>query len=106
VPIPWPRHLSHGVRRPVSPSAYRARQYCGPQCKRAGAKARTTDERNRRWEEGWQRAQARMRERRPSVVPPPWGHACAVCGEPVRKGHPLHWAMPKEDLPVVSSSGA
>ncbi|MEK6529709.1 MAG: hypothetical protein AABZ48_02350 [candidate division NC10 bacterium] len=27
-----------------------------------------------------------------TVVPPPYGHACAVCGKPVEKGHPLHRA--------------
>ena len=27
-----------------------------------------------------------------TVVPPPYGHACAVCGKAVEKGHPLHRA--------------
>ena len=28
----------------------------------------------------------------PTVVPPPYGHDCAVCGRAVEKGHPLHRA--------------
>ena len=27
-----------------------------------------------------------------TVVPPPYGHHCAVCGKAVEKGHPLHHA--------------
>jgi hypothetical protein len=28
----------------------------------------------------------------PRVVQPPYGHQCAVCGQTVSKGHPLHRA--------------
>jgi len=31
--------------------------------------------------------------RPPVVVQPPYGHDCAVCGQPVTKGHPLHRAQ-------------
>jgi hypothetical protein len=29
----------------------------------------------------------------PTSVQPPYGHECAVCGQTVRKGHPLHRAQ-------------
>ncbi|MBI2155257.1 MAG: hypothetical protein HYV92_00050 [Candidatus Rokubacteria bacterium] len=40
-----------------------------------------------------------------TVVPPPYGHACAVCGKPVEKGHPLHRAERpyRSEVTLVSS---
>lgn len=40
----------------------------------------------------------------PHTTPPPYGHQCSVCGQPVEKGHPLHYATGQDrSTPVIRS---
>lgn len=46
------------------------------------------------WKKNLLEALAREHKCAPlTVVPPPYGHDCVVCGKPVTKGHPLHRAL-------------
>lgn len=92
-PVAW--CLSRG--KPISAAMYQQQKYCSVQC--AGEASRgPRGAVKARWDAALQRIEERERRgpERPRVVPPPWGgYPCAVCGFPVRKGHPLHYAEPK-----------
>jgi len=99
-PIPWPL-APHG--KPISPHAYAKRKFCSRPCHTL-AQQQPRGKIKVRWDEAFRRAEEREQGRArlgPQVVRPPWGHECAVCGLPVRKGHPIHRAEPREDVTIV-----
>ena len=49
------------------------------------------------WYRRW-RVIMRREAREATVVLGPYGHECAVCGRPVRRGHPVHVAGPPRPL--------
>lgn len=98
--IPWPL-ASHG--KPIQPHIYARRKFCSVQCA-AEASRGPRGKVKARWAAALRRAEEREQGRMrlgPQVVSFPYGHTCAVCGETVRKGHPIHRAQPREDVTIV-----
>jgi len=75
-----------------SESNYRQRVYCAPACNPGAPTGHRRDRELAAVREAERReAEAHLAWlREPQAALGPYGHLCAVCGVPVRRGHPLH----------------
>lgn len=88
-PIPWhSRRDAKGRLGPEARSSYARRVYCGQACNGGAPRGNRLA---REFEAVRKAARRRsLEDDGPLETPPPYGHECAVCGFPVRAGHPLH----------------
>lgn len=89
-PIPWRSRKGYKGRwYQETASAYAKRVYCGPGCS-PGAPTGHRLERETQAVRAAEFRRALLESRPLETLGPFDGHACEVCGFPVRRGHPVH----------------
>lgn len=103
-PIPWPVRKGYkGRLYREARSAYEKRVYCAPACN-GGVPPGNRREREIQTVREAERRRALAEARPLETLPPFDGEPCAVCGWPVRRGHPLHFAE-RPDRALVITAG-